>query len=127
MRILRIRRGYTTNSSGANEWVPSPDGGFWRQSATPPPASPAASATGAAQGWRGIGTVASADAGAVRSEAAVPAPRPAQDGSVATPARRQDRTTANIGDIGILAGVVILLIAGWGTIKAVLSKKKSDG
>ena len=25
MRILRIRRGYTTNSSGANEWVPPPD------------------------------------------------------------------------------------------------------
>jgi len=22
MRILRVRRGYTTNSSGANEWVP---------------------------------------------------------------------------------------------------------
>ena len=38
MKILRIRRGFTTNSSGANEFLP--DGGV-RPSVTPAPATPA--------------------------------------------------------------------------------------
>jgi hypothetical protein len=37
MKILRVRRGFTTNSSGANEWLP--DGG-----SRPRPPIPAASA-----------------------------------------------------------------------------------
>ncbi len=121
MRILRIRRGYTTNSSGANEWVPSPDGGYWRQSTTPASTTPdAGPRTISTEGWRGIGPVSSADAAARTA-----APRPAQDGSAATPAR-QDKTASNCGDIGILTGVVILLIAGWGVAKAVVAKK-GDG
>jgi hypothetical protein len=41
MRILRVRRGFTTNSSGANEFLP--DGGrVAGASSTPPPASSSA-------------------------------------------------------------------------------------
>jgi hypothetical protein len=47
MRILRIRRGFTTNSSGANEYLPkgskSKSASSRPASTTPPPATPPAS------------------------------------------------------------------------------------
>lgn len=38
MKILRVRRGFTTNSSSYTEWLPPPSGQGQGNSATPPPA-----------------------------------------------------------------------------------------
>ena len=46
MKILRVRRGFTTNSSSYTEWLPPPSGGSG-QSTTPPAAT--ASGTAPAQ------------------------------------------------------------------------------
>lgn len=47
MKILRIRRGYTTNSSAYTEWLPPPAGGSAQSNGAP--------ATGTASGGSGPG------------------------------------------------------------------------
>jgi hypothetical protein len=49
MKILRVRRGYTTNSSAYTEWLPPPpQGGNAGQTVTPPAQTPSPRAAGPA-------------------------------------------------------------------------------
>jgi hypothetical protein len=60
MRILRVRRGYTTNSSSANEYLPGKGSGSGRRSSTPPPsktpppATPPSSTGDDLHPWEGL-------------------------------------------------------------------------
>lgn len=74
MRILRIRRGFTTNSSGANEYLPSDGGAMPSSVASVPSALRSAYASAS-------GRAASRDAGVSSSLSTTPsAPRPDREG-----------------------------------------------
>ena len=99
MRILRIRRGFTTNSSGANEWVAGPGSSGGARSASLPGAgganflgtsgaTPAASSAGA--------PVVTSSAGALSSSTAAASPLPAPRGATARPCSAAYRTTTTM-------------------------------
>ncbi|MBI4702466.1 MAG: hypothetical protein HY744_15210 [Deltaproteobacteria bacterium] len=120
MRILRVRRGYTTNSSGAYEWLPI-DGG---RDAAAPGASGAASARAAAS----VSAARTApDAGAAPSAAASACASavPEAPGAGNGPAG-PDHTASNLWGMGVLAGVVVLFVAFWAVMKKALAGGKQD-
>lgn len=103
MKILRIRRGYTTNSSGGNEWVPpanlNANGNGPNGAATPPVAQPAA------------------------KQVTVLATQPQQRAETAAPAQtkatRSDKTASNLGIMGGLFALVLLLFILTGVVKRI--------
>jgi len=122
MRILRVRRGYTTNSSGGNEWVPpkhltlSADGGTGR--APEGVSVEILSGQGASQ-W-------SADAKQVTILATQPkGAQPAGATQSAAPRTgwSTGRGISNLGLMGALLGVVCLLFVVTAFVRRALGKK----
>jgi len=121
MRILRVRRGYTTNSSGANEWVPPPDSQY-----NQPQPGEAAGAEGAQGQQTGTGvvvwsantkqvTVRATDGRAEQNESANPAVKNAF---------WTGKMPGNLGLMGILLGAICLLFVVTGLARRALGKKR---
>ncbi|OGQ89592.1 MAG: hypothetical protein A2289_20405 [Deltaproteobacteria bacterium RIFOXYA12_FULL_58_15] len=105
MRILRVRRGYTTNSSGANEWVPPANLG--KGSTTLPEHTD-----------RGV----EASPAEVKQVTIIAAqPRPQQDEPSAAGA---SRAVGNIGIVGVLVGVVFFLFAATRFLRRMWAKRR---
>ena len=123
MRILRVRRGYTTNSSGGNEWVPpkhlklSADGGVGR--APEGVSVEILSGQGATQ-W-------SAEAKQVTILATQPnttQTQGARDTAVPQTGWTSGRGLSNMSLMGALLGVVCLLFFLTAFARRVLGKKR---
>jgi hypothetical protein len=100
MKIIRVRRGFTTNSSGANEYLEVPPD-IPQEPAEPaePDAAPAKVATDAAPAPAPVAT----DAAPARRDAA-------RDGGVATVAARQPDTAPPSGTGTPTSGNVLMLV-----------------
>ncbi|MCP4601620.1 MAG: hypothetical protein GY847_14095 [Proteobacteria bacterium] len=121
MKILRVRRGYTTNSSGGNEWVPPKhlkllkgDGGT---GAAGDLSVKILSGKGASQ-WsaesKQVTVLATQPQGAETARTTQPVQTNAQAG----------KRAANLGLIGILVGALCLLFIITTFLRRTLGKKK---
>ena len=113
MRVLRIRRGYTTNSSGANEWVPPGEDGGVRDSG---------SKERTYKNWL--------PAPKERPDAGLGIERPNLRGrsvpkaETAQPQGPRDRATSNMESLGVLALVVLVFFVLGAAMKRLVTPKR---
>jgi hypothetical protein len=135
VRILRVKRGYTTNSSGGNEWMPP---GSTGTSTTPPPYPRATSTTPPPGARVDAGSpptptmpAATAPAGATGPASVTAQPtatvKPAEPPSAGGPQAQPDRTGTNLGQMGCLGGLVLFFsLLGWRLARRRLARARDD-
>jgi hypothetical protein len=119
MKILRIRRGYTTNSSGANEWVP-PKNLKLLSDAGPDGLSIKILTGQGASKW-------SPDAKQVTILATEPPAGRDENATEAQPATADVnavKNASNLGLIGILVGAVCVVFGLTALVRRIVKKKK---
>jgi hypothetical protein len=126
MKILRVRRGYTTNSSGSNEWVPpkhlklTSDAGVGGGKG---PSLQILSGQGATK-WSKDSkqvTILATQPGATQQGSTSAAAEPPR--SAAAP----ERSTTNLGLLGLVIGLVSLLFVGTALLRRIFKKKRRHG
>jgi hypothetical protein len=123
MKILRVRRGYTTNSSGANEWVPPSDAKYNKKqqaqetdSAQPGDSEQAPAEQGAA--------APPTPAKQVTILATQPQATQEQSATTTQPAQTSTRIATNLGIMGLLIGAVCSLFVLTAWLRRKLGGKK---
>jgi hypothetical protein len=128
MKILRVRRGYTTNSSGSNEWVPpkhlklTSDGGVGNETESLSVRILSGKGAGEWSQDRPQVTILAAQPGSAQTQT--------QTAGTTQPARvnfNTGKSIANLGLVGIAVGVVCLLFLGTAFLRRILgAKRKRD-
>ena len=106
MKILRIRRGYTTNSSSYTEWLPPEPAGQAGTGATPPPPSQPAATPASVARPATTASGATASAGNVQS---TPATMPATMPATAPQAAPTQATSQLAGNSLLVGGVAVAM------------------
>ena len=121
MKILRVRRGYTTNSSGSNEWVPpkhlklTSDAGVGNANGSAVQILSGQGASKWSENSKQV-TVLATQPGAQ--------PRSTQAAEPSRPGAVQERSTTNLGLLGIVIGLVCLLFVGTGLLRRFFGRRK---
>ena len=129
MKILRVRRGFTTNSSASSEWVPP----TWQGVVGPQKTSPSGTAPTTAAPSGGARTESISGQGGTSSTASgqITGPAAATGTTVAalnpsTPSTSTNLTGNSI-TIGLVAAGILLAFAGERFVRRMLRKGKAEG
>ena len=128
MKILRVRRGFTTNSSASSEWVPP----AWRPNSLPPslsqkdgsPSATGTSSSGAtgSGGSPGTNPAATTQIAGTNSQTRAEIPAATPPGAAAN-----SNLTANTLTTGLLIGGVILLFGAERLARRMFQKSRAGG
>jgi len=123
MKILRIRRGYTTNSSGTNEWVPPADPMYNKAVQ----AERAAGSKPQPSGFNPETVTFAISPTAKHVTILATQPQAAPAAATGQPPRnpaRNDKSSTNLGLMGGLLGAVCLLFIATGVLRRIFRNKQ---